>query len=492
VSRGSHLIVESLDRLSRDLVLRALGVFSELLEAGIIIHTTTDGKVYDWKSVNGNTSDLIISITIMIRANEESSMKAYRQLQTWERKRSDAKMLKLTSRCPTWLELAPDRKSFRVRDRCTETVSRTAIIVRIFTETANGIGCDKIARRLNAEGIRPFAHGRLWHGGSVRAYLENRAVLGEYQPGKTEVYDDDGVRQTRRVPAGDPIPDYYPRIVWDELWHRAWASIDTRRNKTGVANAGGRRGTKLTNLFGQLAICARCRGVLNVRDRGAGRRSPAFLQCSNFRNGGGCTNSRQYAVAPLEHAILTYIEEINLHEAAPVELRLLETSVAVQRERADKLRDRIDELLEMAADGLKSARAKAQAEEGVLESLKADIAEAENRLANLRGAVPLLERQAVVAALREQLHDEGADIYAIRARLRQSLREIITYLTLFPNGEVIVCVQQGAVGYFFQDTKLVRRIEWPLGQDPLPNGAPAPLLSRPVPLSITPKRYNHG
>jgi hypothetical protein len=52
-------------------VLRALAVFSELLEAGIIIHTTADRKVYDWRSINGNTSDLIISITIMIRANEE-------------------------------------------------------------------------------------------------------------------------------------------------------------------------------------------------------------------------------------------------------------------------------------------------------------------------------------------------------------------------------------------------------------------------------------
>jgi hypothetical protein len=67
---------------------------------------------------------------------------------------------------------------------------------------------------------------------------------------------------------------------------------------------------------------------------------------------------------------LTYIEEINLYEAAPVELRLLETSVAVQRERADKLRDRIDELLEMAADGLKSARAKVRAEEGRLRASK--------------------------------------------------------------------------------------------------------------------------
>ncbi len=47
IKRGSHLLVENLDRLSRDRISAALRRFTEILEAGIKIVTLSDGKTYD-------------------------------------------------------------------------------------------------------------------------------------------------------------------------------------------------------------------------------------------------------------------------------------------------------------------------------------------------------------------------------------------------------------------------------------------------------------
>ena len=66
IKPGSVLIVESLDRLSREEVGKALNTFLNLLGQDIDIVTLTDQKVY---RKGGNDMDLIMSILIMSRAH---------------------------------------------------------------------------------------------------------------------------------------------------------------------------------------------------------------------------------------------------------------------------------------------------------------------------------------------------------------------------------------------------------------------------------------
>jgi hypothetical protein len=73
VPRGSYLLVESLDRLSRDHVLKAFRVFHDLLEAGIVIATLGDDRVYSEETIQANWTDLIISLAVMSRAHEGSA-----------------------------------------------------------------------------------------------------------------------------------------------------------------------------------------------------------------------------------------------------------------------------------------------------------------------------------------------------------------------------------------------------------------------------------
>jgi DNA invertase Pin-like site-specific DNA recombinase len=466
IPTGSHLIVENLDRLSRDKVMIALRSFSEILEAGIIVHTVADGQVYDWESANANQGQLFLSLAIMGRAHDESKMKLFRQRANWENKRANGRVggLKLTARGPSWLKLNSDRTEFEVMEPLDgETYQRGDIIKRIFKESEQGIGCDAIARRLNADGIRPFSHGRTWHGGTVRAYLTSIAVRGHYQPNRMEVVMVDGERTTRRVPDGEVITNYYPVLIDDDQWNRTWAAMDSRR-MAGPTNLAGRKGSKIANLFGNLARCMRCGEMMNIRDRGQKRRNRAFFMCSGSR-AGTCEQTGQFVTAVWEPALLEFITELDLRETDPVDVQNQVNKVAALMAKRDGLSKRVDALLEMVVEqGSARARELAGKAERDLEVVSSELCQEEDILRRMRSVSPPEDR-------REQMRDlmakmaiaEGKDLYAIRASLQASLREIIEWVRFGKFGEVFVAIKGGKVAYLFRDARLIRRLDEPDG-----------------------------
>jgi len=128
VSQGSFLLVESLDRLSRQQVLPSLSLFLEIINAGVNIVTLTDNKDYRREKVD--VHDLIISLTIMSRAHEESRTKSQRVGAAWANKRANAGAKPLTKLCPAWLKLRNDRSGYEV------VPERAATVRAIFEYTS--------------------------------------------------------------------------------------------------------------------------------------------------------------------------------------------------------------------------------------------------------------------------------------------------------------------------------------------------------------------
>lgn len=461
---GSHLVVESLDRLSREQVLTAFRTFLDILDAGITIHTTADNHVYEKEAVNRSPFELIISIAVMSRAHEESRMKIVRQQATWDSNRKKARETgaRLTKRWPTWLRMKADGSDLE------GIPHRVEIIKRIFKESEQGIGCDAIARRLNADRDRDpekfatFGGGRDWYGGTVRAYLTSIAVRGHYQPCRMEATIEDGVRTTKRVADGDVITDYYPWIIDEDQWNRTWAAMDARR-LAGPANLAGRKGSKIANLFGSLATCSCCGSPMNIRDRGQKRRNRAFFMCAGAR-AGICEHASQYVVETWEPAMLRFITELDLRDVDPIEVQSLENSVAAKKAKRDALIKRADNLLEMVAEkGSARARELAGEAERELEAHSFELAREEEALRRVRAASPPEDRQEYARQLMSKMANaQGQELYAIRASLQQSLREIIDWIR-FGAGEVAVAIKGGRIGYVFKDGKLFRRVEDPEG-----------------------------
>src|ERR1700712_1153568 len=89
VPPNSYLLVESLDRLSRDRILAAQTLFMQIVQAGITIVTLVDQRSYSLESLNQNPLDLVISLVTMMRANEESEIKSSRIRAAFDVKRDN-------------------------------------------------------------------------------------------------------------------------------------------------------------------------------------------------------------------------------------------------------------------------------------------------------------------------------------------------------------------------------------------------------------------
>jgi len=163
---GSFLIVENLDRLSREEITTAQFLFLEIIKKGITIVTLTDGQEYSKKSVDENPLQLIVSITVLMRGHEESKTKSQRLQKAWEFKRKNIDNKKLTSMCPGWLKLSKDKTEFIIIEK------RADIINKIFQWSASGIGRATIVKKLNEEGIKSFRK-KTWHASYIQKVLSS-------------------------------------------------------------------------------------------------------------------------------------------------------------------------------------------------------------------------------------------------------------------------------------------------------------------------------
>jgi DNA invertase Pin-like site-specific DNA recombinase len=72
VAPGATLLVESLDRLSRDQITEALTQFLGIINSGITVVTLMDKMVYSQATIDDNPGSLLMSIGVMMRAHDES------------------------------------------------------------------------------------------------------------------------------------------------------------------------------------------------------------------------------------------------------------------------------------------------------------------------------------------------------------------------------------------------------------------------------------
>ncbi len=268
VEPGSYLLVENLDRLSRDKIMSALNRFSSLLEKGVNIVTLSDGKTYTADSLN-NLPDLMLSLLVMSRAHEESKLKGERVRAAWQnkKKRAAAGEHVLTAKVPAWLEL---------NDGVLEVISeRAEIVQRIFALTLKGWGKSAIAREFNTEGVPTFGKAKSWHASYIQKILRNEAVIGRCQPMRNS-YD---TGRMKRVPDGDPIDNYFPPVV---------SEVDFYRVKHSKPGPSGKGQALPQNELAGIAFCGRCGGRMHYVNKGNPPKGGKYLACDNARRKKTC------------------------------------------------------------------------------------------------------------------------------------------------------------------------------------------------------------
>lgn len=324
VPKGSILIVESLDRLSRDHILEAQTIINSLLIAGITIVTLGDRREYSRDIVNAQPLELVVSMLTLMRANEESETKAKRLRAAWEAKRRAAVETgkRMTTTCPAWLEASKDGSGFDV------IPDRAAVVRRIFADTLAGKGQHQIAADLTAEGVPTWRGGVGWHRTYVRKIVDNPAVVGDLLPHVTERQSGGG-RLRRRV--GDPVPGYYPAVIDIETWNRARALVG-QRGTTGTSGRGRHAGEPIRHLLAGIATCPACDGTMTRVSKGPGG-GRAYLVCAKAKRKSGC----RYVSVPVEEVETSLIHwRADLLDNAPAvregEAQLREQIAGLERE----------------------------------------------------------------------------------------------------------------------------------------------------------------
>lgn len=277
VPQNSYLLVESLDRLSRDRILEAQALFLQIVSAGVTVVTLMDQRTYSAESINANPTDLIVSLVYMMRANEESTTKSVRLKAAYAARRDDPEASYHGSQCPGWLRPNDARTGYVV------IREKAAIVQRIFREALAGRGLQMIARDLNVEGVPLLRlwnqRGKIWTRALVRHYLHTTRVLGTYTPCRGELVNG----KVRFMPV-EAKPGYYPAIVSKADWE---AIRDRRVAWAAHHKCVGRRMT-VANVLSRLARCPFCgRAMVLMRTENMNQR---YLVCMAWREGRACSN----------------------------------------------------------------------------------------------------------------------------------------------------------------------------------------------------------
>lgn len=417
IEKGSYLIVESLDRLSRDTVLAATTQLIALIHAGIRVVTLSDGQEYSSDRLTNDWTPLIISLAVMSRAHDESRMKSERVGAAWSRKKELARTegRPLTPRCPEWLELKDGQ--FLLRPE------RVALVHRVFRETIEGYGRREIVRRLNAEGISTFRGGHGWHTSSVAKIIQSRAVLGEYQPHS-------GTHRARnRKPEGDPIPDYYPAILDEDIFWRAQAATQGRQQK-----AAGRKGANAHILQG-LAVCTQCGSPMHLLDKGKPPKGGRYLACSSNLRNAGCDHGKRWRLDKIESALLTAVQWVEPESFDPLDNKssTVMGRVTALQAKLDDLKKRQKTLVALVEIGDETAQARSIELAKQIKELSTELKAARADAAKLTADPGLAAQLIDAVSLSRQIKEaDEASRRDLRVRLREILRKAIERIDCDP------------------------------------------------------------
>lgn len=351
IARGSLLVVEAIDRISRlpaDEARKLFGMFKTfgidvaIVKFGIIIYHNENTKL---------EHDLLLTAAFHL-AHLESDQKSKRIRARFEHKRKLEKNggEKRTSICPAWMELSHDRTEFVL------IPEHEQVLRRMIEMKLSGIGCLRIAKSLNEEGILNFS-GKPWQVKLVEKYLKMEQLIGSFQRVE-HVRDENGTIQKK--PIGLIEKNYYPAVIDGDTFLRL---------KQSFKRSGGRQTGAYKNLFSNMLYCPTCGSAMSYSKPNRGRKK---IRCRKQIDGRGCSQRALYydvleerliqALAGLDYAKInsdSFVElekEINTLEATISDLEeqaeivnnqfLKEDDVRIQstfREKLKSIFDKIDD-----------------------------------------------------------------------------------------------------------------------------------------------------
>ncbi len=404
VPKGSYLIVESLDRISRQTVRKAARTMEDIVEAGInVVDLSDGGKVYNVENLETDPFLFVMMVLRFIRANEESTLKSRRVRDANDQKRREAasNLTPFTSRRPGWLAWDSATKRFSA------IPARAQVIREIYELAADGRSYHTIAQMLNERHEPTWGKSAYWRGTYVRKVLGTSAVIGTFTPNvMTKGQSGRSVRQAQQ-----PIGGYFPVVVDRELFERVTARLKS------TAARGRNAGAEPRSIFAGLMKCGHCGQTVTRVTKG----EHVYLVCTRANAKAGC----RYQTLRYSHVEERFCEMAEwLVDEAPRgrDTSELEQQIANMTGLEFALEDETKDLADLAIEQKSTAaRTRLREKEEELEGVQQE-------LRRLRGDRDRLTAKTVtrkLEAIRTALLRKPLDVTETNRVLREAISRIV-------------------------------------------------------------------
>lgn len=301
VAKGSILIVESLDRLSREAPFFAQMQFSSLISDGISIITANDSNIYNTREMNRRPEVFYGIYAVMQRAHEESKRKQALSAGSIKGKILKHKRGEHTTNftsVPSWITNKKDGYELNEKAKAVE------LIVNMYL---NHEGLNTISRELAEREIKSPTGRKRWGITTIRKVLDNPALYGLNKFKLS--YDSDGVTVTEKF----EFENFYPALISKE----EFLVIQERKKKKANSRESYGKVTYLLSSYGKdRCVCSRCGYTTGsqmqkqVNRKGEYTQSVMRLHCRKHKETLDCCSS--FKCERLEHAFINAIhKELN-------------------------------------------------------------------------------------------------------------------------------------------------------------------------------------
>ena len=415
VPKGSWLLVESLDRLSREWPAEASYRMQGIIREGVaIVDLSDNGRVYNTAALNSPDGLMYLMAMLLsfARGNQESALKGMRVAQKYAEKRrvfaTNAKLTQpYTRRLPGWIRWNASTCEYE------EIEDRTALLRWMFEMADSDVGVHRITARLNETKADTWGAGgwkaTRWHKSYVRKLLSNKAAIGIFVPHKvTKVA---GKRTKERIPQ-EPITHRFPVAVDRELFERVNARLSITRARGRNAKA------PVRNIFAGVMKCRYCGGTVTKVNKG----DHVYLVCSAAHAKAGTC---KYESVPYGEALEAFRDALGATlDTAPRgnDTTEIESKIAQIRVEIDGGENEVNQAFEVrVTDNSQRARERLQRAELGVEELRESL----RKLVERRDTLTSSNVRIRLAAVEKALTREPTDTEEANKALRGAVRKMI-------------------------------------------------------------------
>lgn len=287
VKPGSVLIVESLDRLSREDAMTASSDLNNLINHGITIHTAMDGRTYSSETMANDPMNILWATIVMIKANEESMKKFERSVGFIQEQVSnfyENGLGDVAGAIPFWIKRkARENVKIKTGFEFNENEETIRLIVDMYLN--QGRGLRPISRYLYEKRIKSPKGHDVWGVSTLSSVLENEALCGrkvfKLKVKKKYIDEYDNFE----------LKDYYPAIMSEDDFDKMQA-IKKRKAGGGKGDKSNRGGlVYLLTDYGKKSVCAKCGSGIGSQPQQQKNRIRRRLHCYKHKETSNCCKS---------------------------------------------------------------------------------------------------------------------------------------------------------------------------------------------------------